>query len=330
MAPFFQPRDSQGRYVSTNPISVIANGDVSGYYKFIALLILISWVVGGGLANGFYSHWLVKTGWDLSSNYTILLHVTNMSCNALGTLPHGYTSASLCEEGYSSVQSTVTLANTLDTATPIILLILGIMILATGATDEPLWLFIALIIALSFALFLNLASYNVGFVFAGGPIPPSTTSTTTVSTTSTTSISTTTIETYRGCVAETYEFGPDPFNCTVPILHNGSFSFTLAATAPDTLYNISLSCSTSLDQPPLFRFRALAANGTVGNGNGTQLSGGQNINVVNMPCYAVTPKTNSFNGFIWVGYLHSGSSGVLYAPTQIYINETSIPTNGSS
>jgi len=322
-----------------------AINDNSAIAKLIALLILAGYVFAGGFWNGFYGHILLTTGWDISTNETIMLHVLNTSCGVFGTFPNGYASESLCQEGYSGLQSTIATSNLFSTILPILLLVVAIIVIIYTTTQDSPWLIIGgLVFALLLAFVLNQIGYQKGFELLGGTsnIPSYTTSTSTTSTTTSstststtstsTSTSTTTIPPYTACPIEPQVGNYIPLKCYNPVFRAPnyiSFNFTLNRNAT-AIYNINLACSAHIQRPPFSQFYPLQQNGMPNlsqNASGTSILPGQIISVEEWPC-AASNSIGTFEGYVWINYTRNSGPIVSlnpwdsYRTFDVYINAT--------
>lgn len=148
----------------------------------------------------------------------------------------------------------------------------------------------------------------------------STTSIASITISSTTSATTTIIQTQTGCEVNDL---PQPFNCSNnPVLHNGTLSFNLNQTSPDTLYDVSLACVPSGYKGPIsgYMLYSLDLNGTLSKSSyGANMAYGTSIDMHGLPCINVENNNTSFNGTVQVYYL-----GFPPPPSQanMWFNET--------
>ncbi len=298
---------------------------------------LIIAVLVGGFWNGIFTHILLTTGYDVSSEAHIVLIVYNVTCKTFSTIPNMQQSVSLCNQTLSELNSFVAFSDFLSTVLPIISLMVAV---ASLIKEKSLNLIIPiLILVLIFSLLLNYFGYGVGFSLMGGNsnIPSNTTITSTISSTTTsstttstsTSTSTTTILPYTGCPTEPSVANYIPLKCDnlAPVAPNSiSFNFTLGQNA-STIYNIYLACTTYIQRPPHNQFYPLQSNGMLDiNRNliGTSLSPGQIIRVEGLPCNSSTVEP--FEGYIWVNYTRAQGPSVQLNPWEsnitfdVYIN----------
>lgn len=257
------------------------------------IIALIIAVLAGGFWNGIYTHILLTTGYDVSSNETIILNVFNVTCNAFGNIPNGQQSASLCQQTYSEAKSEVNLEGFIEFILPILLLIVAITALIAGFGDSPWFIAGGIIIGLISSVLLNSVGYAVGFALMGGNsnIPIHTTSTTTISitskSTSSTSSSTTTII-YRG-TCKAYQ----NFTCSNSYLSaDNKLTMTLSENLGISIYNLQIGCGTTTESngKPIAEFYDLTFN----------LSSGKSVQVSNVICSGAYNGT--FDGFVWLNY----------------------------
>jgi|GEM_PF-2758014 hypothetical protein len=277
-------------------------GDSGSAALIIVMLGLAGYVLVGGFWNGFYGHILASTGYDVSSNVTIMLTVLNTTCNTFNNIPNGQQSASLCTQSYNGIQSAVSLSDFFATILPILLFIIAMVILSSElVTDSVGAIIVGLIIALILSFVLNSIGYAIGFGLLGGnaTIPvhtTSTTMTTTLSTTSTstsTSTSSTTTIIYKGtCNAL------GGFSCNNASLSQESkLSVTIGQEILPTMYHIQIGCGTTTQANgfPNAQFYNETFN----------LTKGQFKQIDNLTCTGA--QNGTFSGYIWMNY--TGMSG---------------------
>jgi len=312
--------------------------DKSTKAAFAALITLLGYVLGGGFTNGIYTHILLTTGLDISSEEHVYLILYNVTCGAINHIPNSQQYSDECYETYNAINSAVSLADFFTTVFPIILLALAIAGFFATSDDQNL-LIIGLVVGFLISASLNFVAFNVGFSLVGGSSNLPTTATTSVPTTSTSSISTTSTSTttipprYTDCV------GNKPFNCTMPTFSqkNKSLSFNLTLNGSgQALYNVHLACVDDLQNttPTCIQFFGLQSNGTLirSNTSGTTFYDNSQIYVKSLTCIDVPNNAVSFNGEIWVAYTSLGYEENLCYPSQsnpwwenvtgVYINTT--------
>jgi hypothetical protein len=235
--------------------------------------------------------------------------VNTTLCKTFNTLPNGQQSASMCEEGYSAVNSEYNIQSFILLVFPIIVLSL-IFAISIGSQGEgsPLLFIVGGIIGVVVAVGLNSVGYAAAFTFMGGysNIPnqvPASTSTT--STTISSSTSTTIIPLYTGCTTDPSIQNYMPLKCCnlTPVAPS-YIAFNLTLNATKAIYNINLACTTQAWNPPANQFYPLQANGMPnlnGDTNGTSLSLGKFIQVRKWPC-KVNSTLRSFHGYVWINF----------------------------
>lgn len=267
-------------------------GNNTGTIEIAAVLGLAAYVLIGGFWNGFYGHILLATGYDVSSNVTIMLTVLNTTCNALNNIPNSQQSASLCYESYNAIQSTVSLSDFFATILPILSFIIAIVVLSYAlAPDSPIAIIAGLAIAVILSVVLNSAGYAIGFGLLGGyaTIPTHTTSTsvtTTLSTTSTTTSTTTII--YKGtCTALS------GFSCMNASLSQGSeLSVIFSQEIVPAMYNIQIGCGNATQPSGIPNAQFFNETFNLTRGKLQQIS--------NLSCTG--SRNGTFAGYVWVNY----------------------------
>lgn len=283
-----------GQFMSTKVYGFDLEGDNSLAITIGAFITLAAIIFGGGFWSGFYSHIQMTSGYDLSSNETIILTFVNATCKTFNTIPTGQQASSICQEGYSTVNSEVNLEGFIFLVLPIIIMIL-LCTMAIGSLDgESLWLFVdGFIIGVIASIGLNWIGYVAGFAFLGGyaTIPIHTTSTsitTTTFTSSTTSTTSTTTIIYRGtCKASS------GFVCVNASLSQESkLTVMFGQEIVPIMYNIQIGCgnSTRLDGRPNAQFYNEPFN----------LTKEQFRQIDNMTCTG--SRNGTFTGYVWINY----------------------------
>lgn len=283
-----------GQFMSTKVYGFDLAGDNSLAITIGAFITLAVIIFGGGFWNGFYSHIQMTSGYDLSSNETIILTFVNATCKTLNTIPNGQQASSICQEGYSTVNSEVNLEGFIFLILPIIIMIL-VCTIAIGSLDgESLCFFVAgFIIGVVVSIGLNSIGYAAGFAFLGGyaTIPVHTTSTsitTTTSTSSTTSTTSTTTIIYRG-TCKSYQ----NFTCSNPYLSaDNKLTIILGENFGISIYHLQVGCGTTTesDGKPIAEFHNLTFN----------FSSGESTSVSNITCSGA--YNGIFDGYIWLNY----------------------------
>ena len=271
-------------------------GDAIGTIKLASVLGLAIYVLVGGFWNGFYGHILLATGYDVSSNVTIMLTVLNTTCNAFNNIPNGQQSASLCYQSYNGIQSAVSLSDIFATILPILLFIIAIVVLSSELFPDSWAIAGVFIVAIILSIVLNYVGYSIGFGLLGGTatIPVHTTSTTvttTLSTTSTSSsISTTSTTTiiYKGtCKASS------GFMCVnASLSQENKLNVILHQKIIPVMYNIHIGCGHTTQSSGLPN--AQFSNETV------NLTQGKLQSIRNLTCSGA--KNGIFDGYIWLNY----------------------------
>ena len=272
-------------------------GDSRSAALIIVTLIFALYVFVGGFGNGFYAHVLATTGYDVSSNVTIMLTVLNTTCNAVNNLPSGQQAANLCTKSYNGIQSTVSLLDFFATILPFLLFIIAVVALSVELVPDSVGaIVVGLIIAIALSLLLNSCGYEIGFGLLGGysTIPvhtASTTATTTIITTSTstsTTTSSTTTIIYRGvCTASSR------FLCTNASLSQKSeLSITIGEKILPAMYHIQIGCGTTAQANGLPN--AQFYNETF------NLTKGQLKQIDNLTCRGA--QNGTFFGYVWMNY----------------------------
>ena len=272
-------------------------GDSGSAALIIVTLILAGYVIVGGFWNGFYGHILATTGYDVSSNVTIMLTVLNTTCNAFNTIPNGQQSASLCTQSYNGIQSAVSLSDFFAAILPFLLFIIAVVVLSAELAPDSIGaIVVGLIIAIVLSLILNHVGYGIESGLLGGyaTIPVHTTSTTASTTMSTTSISTststssTTTIIYKGtCNALSN------FSCAnASLSQENKLNIAITQQIIPAMYNIQIGCGTATEYngKPIAEFYNLTFN----------LSSGKYTQISNVTCSGA--YNGIFDGFIWLNY----------------------------
>ena len=274
-----QPRDSKGRFMKKEiTLEEIIGG-------------LVIAVLAGGFWNGVYTHILLTTGFDVSSNETILLSVFNVTCNALSTTPNiPQQSSNLCHETYSTAKSEINLYGFVLFILPIIALATVVAAFIGGLGQNSVGLVLGgFALGLVFCYLLNTVGYAAGFSLMRGSANLPTTSTSSISTSSTSSTSTSTTTTtiiYRGTCN-----GLNGFWCSNATLSTSNMvSITLAQSSGNTLYNVQIDCGTLLfNESYITQFK-----------NYTSAWLNNQVRELNLTC--TTAHNGTFSGGIWISY----------------------------
>lgn len=303
-----------GQFMSTKLLGVDLMGGNTDTIEIAAILVLAGYVFAGGFWNGFYGHILLATGYDVSSNVTIMLTVLNTTCNTLNSIPNSPQSANLCYASYNAIQSSVSLSDFFATLLPIASFIFAVVILSAALDpDSPAVAIIGLIVAIILSVVLNFVGYAVGFGLLGGyaTIPAYATSVSTTTTLRTTVItnSTTTIAYSGNCTAFA------GFFCTKATLsQENKLSILLEQFIEPTIYNVWVGCGDAFSPNgmPIATFYQEPFN----------LTYGQFQQIVNLSCSGASNGT--FDGYVWINY--TKHPGVLdrFNNSDFQVNATSI------